>query len=429
MTQATFDTWLRDSRFVKFEDGSFVIGVKNGYAKDWLETRLLATIKRTLARLTGHPTDICFVVWDGQPQCQDTATLLNLPAPTPNPPPALPAVNLNSRYVFDSFVVGLGNRLAHAASMAVAESPAAAYNPFFIYGGVGLGKTHLLHAIGHACHTQGLHVLYASSEEFTNDLIEAIRAHTTDAFREKYRAVDVLLVDDVQFIAGKEATQEEFFHTFNALHGSRKQIVISSDRPPKAMLTLQERLCSRFEWGLIADIQPPDLETRIAILRAKAASCGATVPADILTLIADRVQSNIRELEGALNRVVALSRLTHQPLTAELTETALRELMPRRSRLTEEQILDTVADHFGIERAAFEGSSRSRTIARPRQIAMYLLREETGASLPQIGALLGGRDHTTVLYGCERIADLIEEDAEMRREVVSLRQRLYGTAG
>ena len=312
--------------------------------------------------------------------------------------------------------------------MAVAESPAAAYNPLFLYGGVGLGKTHLMHAIGHACHAQGLRVLYASSEEFTNDLIEAIRARTTDAFREKYRTVDVLLVDDVQFIAGKEATQEEFFHTFNTLHGSGKQIVISSDRPPKAMLTLEERLCSRFEWGLIADIQPPDLETRIAILRAKAVSCGAAVPNDILELIADRVRSNIRELEGALNRVVALSRLTHQPLTAELAEAALSHLEPQRGRLTENQILDAVANHFGVEVAAFEGKSRSRTIARPRQVAMYLLREETGASLPQIGALLGGRDHTTVLYGCERIADLIEEDAEMRREVVNLRQRLYGAA-
>jgi chromosomal replication initiator protein len=430
MTQATFDTWLRDSRFIKFEDGSFVVGVKSGYAKDWLENRLLSTIKRTLARLAGCATDIRFVVWDGESQKREPISLLDPhePAPTMAAAPGPFAANLNPRYVFDAFVVGLGNRLAHAASMAVSESPAAAYNPLFVYGGVGLGKTHLLHAIGHGCQAQGLRVLYASSEEFTNDLIEAIRARTTDTFREKYRTVDVLLVDDVQFIAGKEATQEEFFHTFNALHGSGKQIVISSDRPPKAMLTLEERLCSRFEWGLIADVQPPDMETRIAILRAKAASCGTAVPDDILALIADRVQSNIRELEGALNRVVAMSRLTHQPLTAELAEAALGELMPRRSRLTETQILDAVADHFGVEVAAFEGKSRSQAIARPRQVAMYLLRKETGASLPQIGALLGGRDHTTVLYGCERIADLIEEDAEMRREVVSLRQRLHSVA-
>jgi chromosomal replication initiator protein len=431
MTQATFDTWLRGARFLKFEDGAFVVGVKNGYAKDWLENRLMPTILRTIVRLASQAVEVRFVVWDGLPRQQDEAPLLNLPDPTP--PPALPSVNLNPRYVFDSFVVGLGNRLAHAASMAVAESPAAAYNPLFLYGGVGLGKTHLLHAIGHACHTHGLRVLYASSEDFTNDLIEAIRARTTDAFREKYRTADLLLVDDIQFIAGKESTQEEFFHTFNTLHCAGKQIVLSSDRTPKAMVTLEERLCSRFEWGLIADIQPPDLETRIAILRSKAAACGGTagsgaaITDDILALVAARVQSNIRELEGALNRVVALSRLTHQPLTADLAETALSQLQPRRNKLTEEQILDTVADHFGVERAAFEGKSRCKTIARPRQVAMYLLREETGASLPRIGALLGGRDHTTVLYGCERISDLIEEDAEMRRELVTLRQRLYGT--
>jgi chromosomal replication initiator protein len=353
----------------------------------------------------------------------------NESAPTPaitNPPPI---TSLNPRYTFESFIVGPGSRLAHAASMAVSENPSEAYNPLFIYGGVGMGKTHLLHAIGHTCQAQGLHVLYASSEEFTNNLIEAIRGHTTDAFREKYRTADILMVDDIQFIAGKESTQEEFFHTFNTLHGAGKQIILSSDRPPKAMVTLEERLCSRFEWGLIADIQPPDLETRIAILRAKAAPCGAGVPSDILTLIASKIQSNIRELEGALNRVVALSRLTHQPLTIELAETALSELQPRRSKLTENQILEAVADHFGVEVAAFEGKSRSRIIARPRQIAMYLLREETGASLPQIGALLGGRDHTTILYGCERIADLIEKDAEMRREVVSLRQQLHTAAG
>jgi chromosomal replication initiator protein len=431
MTQATFDTWLRGARFLKFEDGAFVVGVKNGYAKDWLENRLMPTILRTIVRLASQAVEVRFVVWDGLPRQQEQTPLLNLPDPTP--PPALPSVNLNPRYVFDSFVVGLGNRLAHAASMAVAESPAAAYNPLFLYGGVGLGKTHLLHAIGHACHTHGLRVLYASSEDFTNDLIEAIRARTTDAFREKYRTADLLLVDDIQFIAGKESTQEEFFHTFNTLHCAGKQIVLSSDRTPKAMVTLEERLCSRFEWGLIADIQPPDLETRIAILRSKAATCGGTagsgaaITDDILALVAARVQSNIRELEGALNRVVALSRLTHQPLTADLAETALSQLQPRRNKLTEEQILDTVADHFGVERAAFEGKSRSKTIARPRQVAMYLLREETGASLPRIGALLGGRDHTTVLYGCERISDLIEEDAEMRRELVTLRQRLYGT--
>jgi chromosomal replication initiator protein len=309
--------------------------------------------------------------------------------------------------------------------MAVAENPADAYNPLFIYGGVGLGKTHLLHAIGQACQVQSLRVLYISSEEFTNDLIEAIRARTTDAFREKYRTADVLLVDDVQFIAGKESTQEEFFHTFNALHGTGKQIVLSSDRPPKAMITLEERLCSRFEWGLIADIQPPELETRIAILRSKAADFGVEVPDEILSVIAHQVPSNIRELEGAFNRVVALSQLTHQALTPDVAESALAHMRPERSRLTEQQIVEAVAHHFGVEVAAFEGRSRSRCIARPRQVAMYLLREETGASLPQIGAILGGRDHTTVMHGCERIAEMLEQDADLRRDVVRLRQQLY----
>jgi chromosomal replication initiator protein len=426
MTQATFDTWLRDSRLLKQEDGTFVIGVKNGYAKDWLEHRLLATIKRTLARLTGQTVGVQFVVWSEETEQQKDVSLLTSPPPTAEMTDAPPPANLNPRYTFDSFVVGPGNRLAQAASMAVAETPANAYNPLFLYGGVGLGKTHLLHAIGHVCQTQGLRVLYVSSETFTNDLIEAIRSHTTDTFREKYRTADVLLVDDIQFIAGKESTQEEFFHTFNALHGTGKQIAISSDRAPKALSTLEERLCSRFEWGLIADIQPPDLETRIAILRSKAATCSVAVPDDILNVIASRIQSNIRELEGALNRVAALSSLTHQPLTEQVAETALSNLLPQRSTLTTDQIIEAVAHHFGVEIAALQGRSRSQAIARPRQIAMYLIREETGASLPQIGAELGGRDHTTILYGCERIADLIEEDANLRREVIRVRQQLYG---
>ena len=425
MTQATFDTWLRDSRLLKCEGDTFVVGVKSGYAKDWLEHRLLTTIKRTLARLTGRTVEARFVVWTDEPRQQEDVSLLNLSAPPPALAAVPPSANLNPRYVFDSFVVGPGNRLAHAASMAVAENPADAYNPLFVYGGVGLGKTHLLHAIGHACQAQGLRVLYVSSEEFTNDLIEAIRARTTDSFREKYRTAGVLLVDDVQFIAGKESTQEEFFHTFNTLHGSGKQIVISSDRPPKAMSTLEERLCSRFEWGLIADIQPPDLETRIAILRSKSIACDASIPDDILVLIASRIQRNIRELEGALNRVLALSKLTHQPLTPEVAEAALSNLLPQRSKLTADQIVAAVAHHFGVEPSAFQGRSRSHAIARPRQIAMYLIREETGASLPQIGAMLGKRDHTTILYGCERIAGLIEQDADLRREVISLRQQLY----
>ncbi len=428
MTQATFDTWLRDSRLLKYEDGAFVVAVKTGYAKDWLEARLLPTIRRTLARQAGKPAEIRFVVWTEEPvggADQGAPLFDHTRRPGRAATPAHPQAILNPRYTFDAFVAGPGNRLAHAASMAVAESPATAYNPLFVYGGVGLGKTDLLNAIGRACQAQHLRVLYVSSEDFTNDLIAAIRSQKTESFREKYRTANVLLVDDVQFMAGKESTQEEFFHTFNTLHGTGKQIVLSSDRPPKAISTLEERLRSRFEWGLIADVQPPQLETRIAILQSKALAYDIYIPDELLFIIAKRIHSNIRELEGALNRVTALATLTHQPLTPELTEEALRIHVPQHRRAAPDHILEIVALHFRIEVSALCGRSRSRAIARPRQIAMYLIREETGTSLPRIGGMLGGRDHTTVLYGCDRIADLMEEDGDLRRDVMSLRQEIY----
>jgi chromosomal replication initiator protein len=322
-------------------------------------------------------------------------------------------------------VVGASNRLAHAASLAVAENPARAYNPLFLYGGVGLGKTHLLHAIGNRCSENCLQVLYVSSEEFTNDLINAIRSHTTQAFRDKYRSIDVLLIDDIQFIAGKESTQEEFFHTFNTLHGQDKQVVISSDRPPKALVTLEERLRSRFEWGLTADIQPPDFETRLAILRSKAERAGRRLPHEFLESIARRVQSNIRELEGALTRVVAYADLSGVPLSQQLVESALADLLPRRTDVDPDDVVRTVAETFGVPMDDMLGRGRSRKIALPRQIAMYLLREEANISLPQIGEALGGRDHTTVMYGCDKIADLLERDDRMRRQVIEIKERLY----
>jgi chromosomal replication initiator protein len=333
---------------------------------------------------------------------------------------------LNARYTFENFVVGASNRLAHAASLAVAENPAQAYNPLFIYGGVGLGKTHLLHAIGNFNAARGLEILYVSSEEFTNDLINAIRAHKTQAFREKYRRIDVLLIDDIQFIAGKESTQEEFFHTFNTLHGQDKQIIITSDRPPKALITLEERLRSRFEWGLTADLQPPDFETRMAILRSKAERAGRKVPGEIIEVIARRVQSNIRELEGALTRVVAFVDLSGLPLTPKLVETALADLLPRRSKVEPEEVIKSVADAFGIQRDRMLSRDRSREVALPRQIAMYLMREESNISLPLIGETLGGRDHTTIMYGCDKIADLLERDDRLRRQVIEIRETLYG---
>jgi chromosomal replication initiator protein len=315
--------------------------------------------------------------------------------------------------------------LAHAASQAVAESPALAYNPLFLYGGVGLGKTHLLQAIGYDTAARGLNVLYVSSEEFTNDLINAIRRHDTPAFREKYRSIDVLLIDDIQFIAGKESTQEEFFHTFNTLHGQNKQIVISSDRSPKSMVTLEERLRSRFEWGLIVDVQPPELETRIAILRTKAERAGRIVPDEILESIAHQIQSNIRELEGALTRVLAYSDLSGKPLTMELTTTALTDFMPAPSSVEPEAIVETVASEFNLSREEILSRNRSRKVALPRQIAMYLLRDVVNASFPQIGETMGGRDHTTVLYAYEKVGDMIERDDIFRRQVSQIRDKLF----
>ncbi|NTU75837.1 MAG: chromosomal replication initiator protein DnaA, partial [Anaerolineaceae bacterium] len=318
MSKAAFDTWVRSAEVVRYDQECFTIGVQNAYARDWLESRLSSTVSRMLTGIMTKPQAVQFVVYHKDYEVAET---VETAVPAEEPPvqvevkPRVSNPTLNNRYSFDNFMVGSSNRLAHAACMAVAENPAHAYNPLFLYGGVGMGKTHLLHAIGNACTARGLQVLYVSSEEFTNDLINAIRSHNTASFRDTYRRIDVLLIDDIQFIAGKESTQEEFFHTFNALHGQDKQIVISSDRPPKAMVTLEDRLRSRFEWGLTADIQPPDYETRLAILRSKAERFGRSVPADIMEMIARNIQSNIRELEGALTRVLAYSDLRDQPLT------------------------------------------------------------------------------------------------------------------
>jgi chromosomal replication initiator protein len=430
VTKATYDTWVKNTELISHEDGTFIIGTQNTYAVDWLQNRLHTTIKRTLANLVGHSVEVRFVYWPRERHEEEQeVSLLN---PPERPAAERPLGNgvgkycqLNPRYTFDCFIVGNSNRLAHAASLAVAERPAEAYNPLFLYGGVGLGKTHLLQAIAHHDLQYNRRVTYISSETFTNDLINAIRNHTTEEFRNRYRQTDSLLVDDIQFIAGKESTQEEFFHTFNTLHSGGKQIVISSDRPPKAILTLEERLRSRFEWGLIADIQPPDLETRTAILRFKAESQVIAIPSDVLDFIAHQVQSNIRELEGALTRVVAHACLTHAPLTAQLAQQALRDLTERQENLSIERIITTVARFFNVEVVALKGKNRSRDIVFPRQVAMYLAREEAGASLPQIGQAMGGRDHTTVLHGCEKITKLVEEDDALRRQVLAIKEILY----
>jgi len=430
MTRATYDTWLRNTEAVALEGGVLTIAVRNPFVKDWLENRLISTVQRTVSTVLGEDVQMRFVV--GQAAAEGTEAAL-LSGSEEDHEPVLrrrsraikPSGLLNPRYRFQTFIVGPSNRMAHAACQAVAENPASAYNPLFIYGGVGLGKTHLLHAAGHVPLAQGYTVLYVSSEEFTNDLINSIRGHTTEQFRDKYRSIDVLLIDDIQFIAGKESTQEEFFHTFNTLHAADKQIIISSDRPPKAIPTLEERLRSRFEWGLTVDIQPPDLETRTAILRAKAEYTPIPVPDEVLDVIANKVQSNIRELEGVLNRVVAQATLMRMPLTVQLVGEILGDLLGKPKSVTIDQIIEAVAKHYRIPQEAILGRSRRADVVMPRQVICYLARRETNVSLPQIGGALGGRDHTTVLYAHDKISDLVERDQTMRRDLTAIRELLY----
>jgi chromosomal replication initiator protein len=388
MPRSSYETWVRNAELVSYELDTFTIGVQNAFTRDWLDSRLKSTVCRFLSGLMNRPQSVQFIVHHKESE-------------------------------------SAGYSLEKEEEIS-AERSASSISPLNLLGGVGVGKTHLLFAIGNTAIQKGLQVLYVSSEEFTNDLINSIRTHTTTAFRERYRRIDVLLIDDIQFIAGKESTQEEFFHTFNALHGQNKQIVVSSDRPPKAMVTLEERLRSRFEWGLAADIQPPDYETRIAILRSKAERAGREVPDDILEMIAHQIQSNIRELEGALTRVLAYSDLTNQPLNLTLVQSALADMLPQQSDLQPRQVIEVVAKSYGVPVDKLLGRGRTAEVALPRQVAMYLLREEAGLSLPQVGHELGGRDHTTVMYACEKMNELIETDANLRRQVVQIREKLYG---
>lgn len=440
MTKATFNTWLKDTRLLACNGGEYVVGVKNDYARDWLENRLQGAILRTLSAMVEEPVSVRFVVGrtalNDEPERYDAT-----PSPADNgsvngsTPEATMDLNgtslgekMSDRYTFSTFVVGPSNRLAHAAALSVAEQPGRAYNPLFIYGGVGLGKTHLLHAIGHKCRDIGHTVCYVSSETFTNDLIQSIRSQKMEQFREKYRTPDVLLIDDIQFIAGKESTQEEFFHTFNHLHSSGKQVVLSSDRPPKAMVTLEERLQSRFEWGLMTDIQLPDAEMRSAILHAKADESGVQVPQSVIELIAHHFRNNIRELEGALNKVIAYSKLTGEPINMKLVNMALADQVNKPAKLTVPQVMQAVTDYYRLTLDRLVSKNRSRVVSHPRQIAMYLARTETEASFPQIGQHLGDRDHTTILHGYEKIAGLIETDEKVRRDVLQIKAALYESA-
>jgi chromosomal replication initiator protein len=429
MTKATYDTWISNTFPLAYEDGTFIIGVHNTYAKEWLENRLQTIIRRTLIRLTNQTAEVKFVVRP-RPDISEhspltAAPLLEPEAAAPQVQFPLPIPMLIPHYTFDTFIVGSSNRLPHAAALSIAERPGESFNPLFIHGGVGLGKTHLLHAIGNLAASRHSHVLYVSSETFTNDFINSIRNQTTDDFRAKYRQVGILLVDDIQFIAGKESTQEEFFHTFNTLHAFKRQIVISSDRPPQAIPTLEERLSSRFEWGLIADIQPPDLETRIAILRFKIERQPQVIPAEVVDLIAHKFQQNIRELEGALNRVIAYAKLSRSAITLDLATEALADTLSTQQPLSTEAIIAAAAQFYGFQPDDLIGPRRTKDVALARQVAMYLLREETASSLVHIGAALGKRDHTTVMHGHDKIERDIEEDDKLRRDVLAIKATLY----
>jgi len=434
MPKSSYDTWVRSAELVSFDNNNFTIGVPNAYARDWLDDRLTSTITRILSGMMNQTQVVTFIVWHRD---YEMSKLAEEPAAPELPPapvrtaaaPSQPS--LNNRYTFDNFVVGSSNRMAHAACMAVGENAVTedatrSYNPLFLYGGVGLGKTHLLHAIGNAATRRGLRVLYVSSEEFTNDMVKAILSHTTAAFRDRYRDTDVLLVDDIQFFIGKESTLEEFFHTFNTLYGQNKQIVISSDRSPKAMASLEDRLRSRFQWGLTVDIQAPDYETRLAILQSKAERSGRNIPGEMLEMIAQRIRSNIRELEGALTRVMAYSDLSGHPLNIGLVNMALADLLPLRDTILPEQVVQTVARAFNIKTEQILGRNRSRNCTLPRHVAMYLMREDGNISLPQIGEKMGGRDHTTVMHACDKVADLLEHDDHLRHQITQIREQLYG---
>lgn len=424
LTEISFNTWIKTIDPMEIRANSIVLGVQDGFIKGILESRYSKLIRNAITQVSYKEYNINFIV----PSQEKSIPQIN--TQDINGADETSMSILNPKYTFDTFVIGNSNRFAHAASLAVAESPAKAYNPLFIYGGVGLGKTHLMHAIGHYILEQNnsSRVIYVSSEKFTNELINAIKDDRNEEFRSKYRNIDVLLIDDIQFIGGKERTQEEFFHTFNALYEADKQIIISSDKQPKDIPTLEERLRSRFEWGLIADIQPPDLETRIAILRKKAQNENLVVPNDVMAFIAEKIASNIRELEGALNRVIAYSSLTKSELGVELANEALKDILSanKSKEINSRVIQDAVARYFDIKPEEFKSKKRNRDIAYPRQIAMYLCRDLTDMSLPKVGDDFGGRDHTTVIHACTKIEEDIRNNSEVRRTIEELKRNLLG---
>ncbi len=429
LNETTYATWFGDAGPGELSSDAFSLVVPNDFTREWIEGHFLGFVRVAARDALGREVRVVLTVRDEEsPLPEAPADLAVTPA---EPGEARDAVaRTNPKYTFDNFVIGASNRFAHAAALAVAEAPAQAYNPLFIYGGTGLGKTHLLQAISAYVseHSHNLTTRYVTSETFTNDFINSLRDKRIEGFKHRYRAYDVLLVDDIQFLEGKERFQEEFFHTFNSLYEAGRQIVISSDRPPKEIATLEDRLRSRFEWGLITDIQPPDVETRIAILRKKVNTdaIGVDDP-DVLTFIAERVMTNIRELEGALTRVVAFSSLTGLPLTVDLAEQVLRDLFPTHagiSQVTISRIQEEVCERFGLSVDELVSARRSQAVSYPRHVAMYLSRELTDASLPKIGKEFGGRDHTTVMHATSKITRMISEDRSVYNLVQDLTARI-----
>lgn len=423
LTPTSYNTWLVHIKPLAIIDDVLFLSTPNTFTKNIINGRYINIIYDAASKATNKLYEIKILSEDEEEyrEIKESIEKENLTESTT-------LSTLNPKYTFDTFVVGNSNKLAHAACLAVAQAPAKAYNPLFIYGGVGLGKTHLMHAIGHFInkHQSGYKIMYVTSETFTNELVNSIKDDKNEEFRNKYRNIDVLLIDDIQFIAKKERTQEEFFHTFNTLYEANKQIVISSDRPPKEIPTLEERLRSRFEWGLIADIQPPDYETRIAILKKKAQTENLNIPDEVLAYVAEKIQSNIRELEGALIRIVAFSNLTKTNIDLELAKHALKEIVSNKTReITVKLIQEEVCKYYNIKLEDFRSRKRTKNIAYPRQIAMYLARELTDLSLPKIGEEFG-KDHTTVIHAYEKISNEIKQDELLSRQIEELKKRIKG---
>ena len=429
LTEVSFNTWIKSITPLAIDGNTLRLSIPNNFTKDILENRYKPLIVNSLQIVSSKTFEIEFVLESDEEEApQPPNSAPSDASPSTVVPSDTLSSSLNPKYTFKSFVIGNSNRFAHAASLAVAESPAKAYNPLFIYGGVGLGKTHLMHAIGHYIlqNNPSSKVYYVTSEKFTNELINSIKDDKNEEFRNKYRKVDVLLIDDIQFIAGKERTQEEFFHTFNALYEENKQIILSSDRPPKEIPTLEDRLRSRFEWGLIADIAPPDFETRIAILKKKADDENLNIANDVMVFIANKIKSNIRELEGALIRIVAYSSLTGREVSVDLANEALKDIISNKQtkQITVELIQDIVASYYNLQVDDLKSSKRTRTISHPRQIAMYLSRKLTDMSLPKIGEEFGGRDHTTVIHAYDKISKNMKKDEALASALNELTNKI-----